>query len=141
MRRSHRSSRRNGLLAIWAMTLMMLIAVALAGTSSAATEADRTVKPSIAYLVIEGSIHDQVKWAEYRKAVVPLIIQYGGKHLTGAGKPELLEGAHPGRTIAIFAFPSPEAVHRFWRSPEYAVVQELRRGAADLEVWIVPGAK
>ena len=93
-----------------------------------------------AYLVVEGSITDPAKWAEYRKAVVPLIARNGGKHLTGAGHPELLEGTRHGLIIAIFAFPSVEAIHGFWRSPDYVPVKEIRRGAADLDIWIVPGA-
>ena len=93
-----------------------------------------------AYLVVEGSITDQAKWAEYRKAVMPLIARHGGKHLTGAGRPELLEGAHDERIIAIFAFPSVEAIHAFWQSPDYVAVKEIRRNAADLNIWIVPGS-
>ena len=93
-----------------------------------------------AYLVVEGSITDDAKWAEYRKAVVPLIARYGGKHLTGAGAPELLEGTHDGRIIGIFSFPSLQAIHQFWRSPDYVPVKEIRRDAADLDIWIVPGS-
>ena len=32
-----------------------------------------------------------------------------------------------------------EAVHQFWNSPDYIPVKELRRGAAILEIWAVPG--
>jgi uncharacterized protein (DUF1330 family) len=39
----------------------------------------------------------------------------------------------------LFEFPSMETIHQFWNSPEYIPVKELRRGAAILEIWAVPG--
>lgn len=91
------------------------------------------------YLVVEGSITDQVKWAEYREAVLPLITRHGGKHITEGGRAELVEGSHAGRIIALFAFPSVEAARRFWQSPSYIALKEIRRDAANLHIWIVPG--
>jgi uncharacterized protein (DUF1330 family) len=91
-----------------------------------------------AYLIVAGSINDPHKWAAYRVAVLPLIQRFGGIHRTGGGGAELLEGAKS--TIAIFEFPSIRELHAFWQSPEYAHIKELRRGAAELNVWAVPTA-
>lgn len=93
-----------------------------------------------AYLVMQIAITDERKWSEYREAVVPLITKFGGKHLTNAGRSELLEGRDDERSIVMFAFPSVEDIHAFWQSPDYAPIKALRRGAASLEAWAVPSA-
>lgn len=65
--------------------------------------------------------------------------EFGGQHVTEDGGVELLEGRDDGRRIAMFVFPSMQAVRTFWNSPEYGPVKELRRGAAILDIWAVPG--
>jgi uncharacterized protein (DUF1330 family) len=32
-----------------------------------------------------------------------------------------------------------EAIHSFWNSSEYVPMKELRRDAANLDIWAVPG--
>ncbi len=91
-----------------------------------------------AYMLVQGTISDEEKYRAYREAVMPLIGTFGGQHVRG-GTVELLEGRQDERRIALFEFPSMEAVRAFWNSPEYGPVKELRRGAADLEVWAIPG--
>ena len=91
-----------------------------------------------AYMLVQGTITDEARYAEYRRAVVPLIETFGGKHVRG-GAVELLEGRQDERRTALFEFPSVQAIHAFWNSPEYGPVKELRRGAADLEIWAIPG--
>ena len=50
-----------------------------------------------------------------------------------------VHGAHDGRRLVIYEFPSVEAIHAFWQSPDYEPVKALRDGAAKLDVWAVPG--
>ncbi len=92
-----------------------------------------------AYLIMQIAITDQEKWRTYREAVVPLILEFKGKHVTQGGGVESLEGGDDGERIALFEFPSMDALQAFWNSPEYKAVKELRRGAATLNVWAVPG--
>ncbi len=78
--------------------------------------------------------------SDYRDAVGPLSRKFGGRYLVaGRAKVEVLEGAHDGRSLVIFEFPSLEAIHSFWNSPAYAEVKKLREGLAELDVWAVPG--
>jgi len=93
-----------------------------------------------AYLVVQGTVRDDEAWRRYGAAVVPLIASFGGKHLTKGGGAELLEGGHANERTALFGFPSMDAIHAFWASPEYAPVKELRRDAATLDIWAVPGS-
>lgn len=92
-----------------------------------------------AYMIVRAKIADEQRYAQYRSAVVPLIEIYGGKHIR-SGPAELLEGDQDDQRIALFEFPTMDAIHAFWRSPAYAPVKELRRGAATLEVWAMPAA-
>ena len=91
-----------------------------------------------AYMIVLGAITNEVQFAKYRDAVVPLIASFGGKHVRG-GSVELLEGQQDGRRITLFEFPSMEAIRSFWNSSEYIPVKEIRRGAATLDIWAVPG--
>ena len=92
-----------------------------------------------AYLVVQIEITDAQRWPAYRAAVGPLVEQFGGRYLVRGAEIEVLEGGHDGRRLVIFEFPSTEAIRRFWHSPEYAEVKELRAGAGDLDAWAVPG--
>ncbi|WP_428493456.1 DUF1330 domain-containing protein [Rhodopila sp.] len=38
----------------------------------------------------------------------------------------------------VFEFPTIDAIHRFWSSPEYAEVKKLRAGRAEVDLWSVP---
>ncbi len=93
-----------------------------------------------AYMIVQINITRREGWSAYRDAVGPLAEQFGGRYLVAGGiKPEVLEGSHDGRSLAVFEFPSLDAVHRFWNSPDYAEVKKLREGLAELDVWAVPG--
>lgn len=92
-----------------------------------------------AYLIMQIAVTNEEQWRKYRQAVVPLIADFSGVHVTKGMGSEILEGCDNGERIAMFEFPSMEAIHAFWASPEYAPVKDLRRGAATLNVWAVPG--
>ncbi len=93
-----------------------------------------------AYLVVQGTVENDEGWRRYSAAVVPLVTSFGGKHLTRGSGAEFLEGSDAKRRTALFEFPSMDAVHAFWNAPEYVPVKELRRDAATLDIWAVPGA-
>jgi uncharacterized protein (DUF1330 family) len=64
-----------------------------------------------AYMIVQSIIYDDEQFARYRRAVVPLIQRFGGKHVRG-GAVELLEGQQDERRIALFEFPSMENIHQ-----------------------------
>ena len=91
-----------------------------------------------ALLIIQATIEQRDAYKAYQAAVTPLISSFGGK-LKGSGVGlEVLEGKHDGRRLVVFEFPSMEAIHGFWRSPEYSKVKKIRDGAATIDVWAVP---
>jgi uncharacterized protein (DUF1330 family) len=92
-----------------------------------------------ALLIIQASVEQRDAYKAYQAAVQPLISSFGAK-LRGSGVGlEVLEGSHDGRRLVVFEFPSLDAIHEFWRSPEYSKVKKLREGAATIDVWAVPG--
>ena len=91
-----------------------------------------------AYMIVQIAISDEARMSEYRAAVSPLIAKVGGRIVVRNGKVESLEGRpHDGRTFVMFEFPSLDAIHAFWKSPDYGPVKKLREGAAVLNVWAV----
>ena len=92
-----------------------------------------------AYLVVQIRITREQGWPEYRAAVAPLAERFGGRYLVRGPDVHVLEGSYDGRRLVIFQFPSMEAIHDFWNSPEYAEVKKLREGSGELDVWAVPG--
>ena len=91
-----------------------------------------------AYMLVQRTIADEERYGRYRQAVMPLITSFGGRHVRG-GPIELLEGRQDQRRTALFEFPSLDAIHAFWNAPAYGPVKELRRGAAELEIRLIPG--
>jgi uncharacterized protein (DUF1330 family) len=92
-----------------------------------------------AYVIVQIKIIREQGWPEYRAAMLPLMQRFGGRLLVAGAAIEAFEGSHDGRQLAIFEFPSMEAVRSFEYSPEYAEVKKLREGSGELDVWGVPG--
>jgi uncharacterized protein (DUF1330 family) len=92
-----------------------------------------------AYMIVQQSITNEPQYQKYREAVVPLIMNHGGRLIVAGAKVEALEGHHDARPLVIFEFPSLEAIHAFWNSPEYKPVKAIREGAAVLDIWAVAG--
>lgn len=91
-----------------------------------------------ALLIIQGSVLKKEPYKEYQARVAPLIESFGGRLKASGVGLEVLEGAHDGRRLVVFEFPSLDAIHRFWSSPEYGQVKKIREGAANIDVWAVP---
>jgi uncharacterized protein (DUF1330 family) len=92
-----------------------------------------------AYFLVRIHVSDPDAFARYRAAVPAVIAAYGGRYLVRGGDVEVLEGGYDGSRVIVLEFPDMDAARRFWNSPEYAQVRKLREGAAELQVWAVPG--
>jgi len=91
-----------------------------------------------ALLIIQASVLKKDGYKAYQSAVQPLIETFGGRLRATGMQLEVLEGAHDGRRLVVFEFPSMDAIRGFWASPEYSKVKLLRRDAARIDVWAVP---
>jgi uncharacterized protein (DUF1330 family) len=92
-----------------------------------------------AYLVVQATITDEHQYQKYREAVVPFVATFGGKFAAKGAKVDVFEGEHDTRPVVMFEFPTMEAVHAFWNSPDYVPIKELRAGVATINVWAFAG--
>ncbi len=93
-----------------------------------------------AYVFAEIEVTDPAPYEEYRKQVLAVVTQYGGKFIVRGGKVDSKEGAwKPQRMIAL-EFPSMEQALKWYHSPEYAPLIALRQKASKGKLIIVEGA-
>ena len=95
-----------------------------------------------ALLIIQAAVSRDAahreRYRQYQALVQPLIESRGGRLRASGLNLEVLEGEHDARRLMVFEFPSMDAIHAFWQSPEYAAIRPLRAGAARIEVWAIP---
>jgi len=93
-----------------------------------------------AYVIGEIEVTDPATYEEYRRQVMAVVTKYGGKFLVRGGRVETLEGGWAPRRFVALEFPSMEQAQRWYRSPEYAPLIELRKRASRGKLIIVEGA-
>jgi uncharacterized protein (DUF1330 family) len=91
------------------------------------------------YLIANLDIHDPKAFADYRMQVSPLIARYGGRYLVRGGEVRTLEGDPGFKRLIVLEFPSLADAQRFYDSPEYRPLLELRSASARSEVALVEG--
>ena len=95
-------------------------------------------QPSIgAIMIIQATITDRAKFAEYAQRTPAVVEQFGGRYIAMRSTVEVLEGEPDARATVLSAWPSLDAARAFWRSPEYAAVKPYRDDAADVQVTLV----
>jgi uncharacterized protein (DUF1330 family) len=93
-----------------------------------------------AYFIVQSTIKDEAQYQKCVQAVVPFIASFGGRRVAIRAKVDVLEGEHDERPVVMFEFPSMEAIHAFWNSPDYVPIKKLREGIATLNIWAFAGA-
>ncbi|GAB5415688.1 MAG: DUF1330 domain-containing protein [Congregibacter sp.] len=94
-----------------------------------------------AYMLVIARVTDRERFmAGYAVQAGALVEQFGGRYVLRAPNAIALEGAlGDGRSIVISEWPDMSTAKRFWESPEYREVAELRRDICDAEVLLVEG--
>lgn len=94
------------------------------------------------YMIAQIQIDDQEKYfGEYGAAVVPIIMENGGKVLVATPTVENLEGEWPGNWTVVVEFPSEEAALSGWyNSTAYVEVRKLRLATTSVNNLIVAPA-
>jgi uncharacterized protein (DUF1330 family) len=91
------------------------------------------------YLIANLEIHDPATFARYREQVSPLIAQFGGRYIVRGGDLQVLEGQLPFQRLVVLEFPSLAEARRFYDSPEYQPVMQLRLDSCKSDVVLVDG--
>lgn len=101
-----------------------------------------------AFLIATVRIHDPETYQQYTALTPKTIADHGGKFVVRGAKVDTLEGEPFEERLVILEFPSRQAVHDWYNSPEYQAAAKLRQAASDarfivvdrLEDGIVPAA-
>ncbi|HYG54503.1 MAG TPA: DUF1330 domain-containing protein [Burkholderiales bacterium] len=91
------------------------------------------------YLIAEIDVTDPAAFEEYRKRVPDTIAQYGGRYIVRGGKTEALEGSWDPKRMVVLEFPSLAQAQKWYRSPEYKPLIELRQKGSRGKVILVEG--
>jgi uncharacterized protein (DUF1330 family) len=91
------------------------------------------------YVIGSLTVKDAVRFADYKRTVLPSMEKYGGRFVA-RGEPIVLEGEWPREKLIIAEFPSLEQAQQWWASPEYEEPKALRQATADSELVILQGA-
>jgi uncharacterized protein (DUF1330 family) len=90
------------------------------------------------YWIARVDVRDPERYKDYVTAAKPAFEKYGAQFLARGGRYERLEGQVRARNVVI-EFPSLEAAHDCYHSPEYQIAAAIRQEVADAEMVIVEG--
>ena len=90
------------------------------------------------YWIARVDVRDPERYKDYVTAAKPAFEKYGAHFLARGGRYERLEGQVRARNVLI-EFPSLEAAHDCYHSPEYQIAAAIRQEVADAEMVIVEG--
>lgn len=93
-----------------------------------------------AYVFGEIEVTDPATYEEYRKQVLAVVTKYGGRFIVRGGQVEGLEGGWAPKRFVALEFPSMDQARKWYRSPEYAPLIELRHKASRGKLILVEGA-
>ena len=88
-------------------------------------------------IVTIDAIKDNVAFQQYAKLVKPMIERNGGRYLAIDKAPEKRDGKWPFVRTVIVGFPSLEAAHAWYDSPEYREIIPLRQRAIATNIAMV----
>ncbi len=92
-----------------------------------------------AYIIVEVETTDEALMAEYRTHTPGLVAQGGGKFIVRGGKTRTLEGGWTPSRLVVLEFPDTAGAGRFYNSPEYKPVRDMRLKAGKSKAIIVDG--
>jgi uncharacterized protein (DUF1330 family) len=93
-----------------------------------------------AYVVVQITVEDPVRYAEYVRMAPPSIAAHGGRYIVRRGACEILEGSWLPPRLVVLEFPTVEQARAWWASPEYAPAKTLRQQSASTEMLLIEGS-
>ena len=93
-----------------------------------------------AYIIANVDVTDQAAYDEYRRGVPATIAAYGGRFLARGGATRVFEGEFLPKRLVIIEFPDIAAAQRWYESPEYRPLLEMRKRASRGSLFVVEGA-
>ena len=94
-----------------------------------------------AYMVVYLNLSDPSWVPDYIQNVPAILRSYGGEYVAVSGPIKRLEGDMPVPTqIAIFSFPSQEAIEKFMADPRYKPYKDARIKGSSANVFMFDNA-
>jgi uncharacterized protein (DUF1330 family) len=90
-------------------------------------------------MIVEVETTDEALMAEYRKHTPGLVAKFGGKFIVRGGACTTLEGGWTPPRLVVIEFPDMAALDRFYHSPDYKPVLEMRLKAGKSRAIAVDG--
>jgi uncharacterized protein (DUF1330 family) len=92
-----------------------------------------------AYVIVNITVGDPVRYEEYRRLATPTVSAYGGRYVVRGGSVDVREGGWRPARLVVLEFPSVERARAWWDSPEYALAKAVRQSCADTQLVITEG--
>jgi uncharacterized protein (DUF1330 family) len=90
-----------------------------------------------AFLIATVSIHDPETYKRYTALTPKTSADHGGKFVVRGGTIDTLEGEPLQDRLVILEFPSRQAVHDWYNSPEYQAAARIRQAASESRFIVV----
>jgi uncharacterized protein (DUF1330 family) len=102
---------------------------------------ERKVYEMAAYFVVDiKEITDPDAYAEYRKGVLATLERHGGRFLVRGGTYQVIEGEWETQRLVIIEFDDEAQFKRWYYSPEYTALREIRFKASTGRAVLVQSA-
>ena len=92
-----------------------------------------------AYVIVNITIRDLVRYEEYKRMASPTVGAYGGRYVVRGGSVDVREGGWTPSRLVVLEFPTVERARAWWDSPEYAPARAVRQSCADTQLVITEG--
>ncbi|MBI2960842.1 MAG: DUF1330 domain-containing protein [Betaproteobacteria bacterium] len=92
-----------------------------------------------AYVIAEVDITDPETYKGYQQAVPASVKKYGGRFLTRGGKVVPKDGGWEPKRVIVIEFPSLDDAQKWYHSPEYAPLLDIRLKATRSRLILVEG--
>ena len=92
-----------------------------------------------AYVIVNITIRDPMRYEEYKRLATPTVEAYGGRYDARGGSVDVREGGWTPSRLVVLEFPTVERARAWWDSPEYAPAKAVRQSCADTQLVITEG--
>ena len=92
-----------------------------------------------AYVIVNITIRDPMRYEEYKRLATPTVEAYGGRYVARGGSVDVREGGWTPSRLVVLEFPTVERARAWWDSPEYAPAKAVRQSCADTQLVITEG--
>jgi uncharacterized protein (DUF1330 family) len=91
------------------------------------------------YVIGNIDVTNPEAFEEYRKLVPDTIAAYNGKYLVRGGAADVAEGSYSPVRIVVLEFESVDQAKKWYNSPEYIPLREMRMNASNGDLYFVEG--